>query len=61
MMQNSVKDGRGEGVVVIEDFRPVFKCTVRGNNQSALLIAETEYLKQKVCSFLVNRQKAKLV
>jgi len=61
MMQNSVKDSRGEGAVVIEDFRPVFKGPVWGNNQSALLIAEAKDLKQKVCSFLVNRQERKRV
>ena len=44
MMQKPVKDCRGEGAVVVEDFRPVFKGAVGSNNQSALLIAEADDL-----------------
>ena len=48
VVQQSVKDGRGQSAVVIKNFRPIFKGLVGGNYQSPLLIASANDLEQKV-------------
>ena len=46
MMQETIKQGRGQGAVVVENLRPFFVDAVGGDNGGTVLIAMAEDLKQ---------------
>jgi len=61
MVEKAVKYCGGKGGVIVEDFRPLFERTVRGNDDGASFIAQADYLEEQVCAMLVNRQKAEFI
>jgi len=61
MVEESIKDGRGKGVVVIEDLGPVIEGFIGGNDYGCLLIAEADDLEQEICPGLVLGQQAKFI
>ena len=60
-MQEPIKDRRGQGAVVIEDFRPIGKRLIGCNHHCPLFIAQTEDLEQKIGPSLVDGQEAEFI
>lgn len=48
MVQHAIKDGGGNGAVVVEDFGPCFEGFVGGEDDGSLFVALTEDLKEEV-------------
>jgi hypothetical protein len=54
VMQETVEDGRGQCSVMVEDFRPILKGPVGGNNHGAPFISVDDDLKKEIRSPFVN-------
>lgn len=61
MVQQAVKQGRGEDGIVVEDAGPLLERTVRCNQSAPAFTAVAEDLKQAVRAELADRQIAQLV
>ena len=57
MMEQTIQHCGGNGVVIVEGFRPVFECTVGGEHDGAFFIAVTDDLKQTIGAGFVERYK----
>jgi hypothetical protein len=55
VVEQAVEQGRGQGAVIVADFRPLLEA-VRGNHGGAALVALTDHLEQAVGSELVDRE-----
>ena len=56
MVQEAIEQGRGQGSVVVEDFRPMFEGAVCGDNHRALFIALADDLEEQIGAGFVDRQ-----
>ena len=61
MMQQPVQECGGEGAVVVEDFRPVFVGTVRGDDDGAALVACADDLEEKIGAVFVDGKVAQFI
>lgn len=61
MVQETVKDGRGEDGIVVKYLWPVLKGAVGGDNHGTPFVAMTDDLEEQVCSMLINGQVTKFV
>jgi len=60
-MEKTIKDGRGEHGVIVEDLRPLVKGSVGGNDNGTPFIALTDDLKEEIGAQFVNGQVSKFV
>ena len=61
MMQETVKDGGREGIVVVEDFAPFFEDAIRSDDGGAALIALTDDLEQEISTDFIDGEVAELI
>lgn len=61
MMHQPVKDGRGQGGIVVEDARPLLVDGVGGNERGAALIAGADDLEEQIGALLVHGKVSEFV
>ena len=54
MMNEAIDSGRGEGIVLVEDFSPIPEGSVRGDHDGATFIAVGDDLKEEFGALLVH-------
>ena len=54
MMQQTVKKSRGQGAVVVEDFRPLLVRAVRRDNRGPSFVALADDLEEEIGAMFVN-------
>ena len=55
MMNEAINDGRGKGIVVIQDFSPISEGSVGGNHHGATFIPAGDNLKKEFGPLLIHR------
>lgn len=61
VVEDSIQDGGGYCVVLVEDFRPVFVWFVGGDDGGGFFVAVTDDLEEEICSAFVDGQIAEFV
>ena len=61
VVQDTVQDCGGNGIVFAEDLGPILVRFIGGDYSGAAFIAITDHLKEQVCSIFINGQIAQFI